>query len=63
MVAKIGSGPVCNCKKTVSRAWCKTIVTTTFYIRSYNSFAPSPRYVILKHVLHPFADRGFLGYG
>ena len=26
-----------------SRAWCKTIVTTSFYIRSYNSFAPSPQ--------------------
>ena len=25
------------------RSWCKTIVTTSFYIRSYNSFAPSPR--------------------
>ena len=27
----------------ISRAWCKTIVTTSFYIRTYNSFAPSPR--------------------
>ena len=26
-----------------SRAWCKTNVTTAFYIRIYNSFAPSPR--------------------
>jgi len=25
----------------ITRAWCKTIVTTSF--RSYNSFAPSPR--------------------
>ena len=25
------------------RAWCKTIVTNSFYIRSYNSFAPIPR--------------------
>jgi len=25
------------------RAWCKTIVTTSFYIRTYDSFAPSPR--------------------
>ena len=29
---------------TISRAWCKTIITTSFYIRSYNSFAPSPRF-------------------
>ena len=29
--------------KTTSRASCKTIVTTLFYIRSYNSFPPSPR--------------------
>ena len=29
--------------KSIARAWCKTIVTTSFYIRSYNSFAPSPR--------------------
>jgi len=28
-----------------SRAWCKTIVTTSFYIRSYNSFAPIPVHV------------------
>jgi len=28
--------------KSVSRAWCKTIVTMLFYITSYNSFAPSP---------------------
>jgi len=26
---------------TVMKAWCKTIVTTLFYITSYNSFAPS----------------------
>ena len=26
------------------KAWCKTIVTTSFYIRSYISFAPSPRH-------------------
>ena len=26
-----------------SRAWCKTIVTTSFYIRSYSSFALSHR--------------------
>jgi len=30
----------------ISRAWCKTIVTTSFYIRSYNSFAPSPRFAV-----------------
>jgi len=31
-----------------ARAWCKTFVTTSFYIRSYcnNSFAPSPRKAI-----------------
>ena len=32
--------------KSKSRAWCKTIVTTSFYIRSCNSFAPSTRNVI-----------------
>ena len=32
------------------RAWCKTIVTTSFYIRSYNSFASSPRIVYRIHV-------------
>jgi len=31
-------------RESISRAWCKTIVTTSFYIMSYNSFAPSPRY-------------------
>ena len=30
-------------KNITSRAWCKTIVTTLFYILSYNSFAPDPR--------------------
>jgi len=30
----------------MSRVWCKTIVTTSFYIRSFNSFAPSPRCVM-----------------
>jgi len=33
---------------SLSRAWCKTMVTTSFYIRSYNSFAPSPRYALLS---------------
>ena len=33
-------------QESKSRAWCKTIVTTSFYIRSYNSFAPSPRNII-----------------
>ena len=28
------------------RSWCKTIVTTLFYISSYNIFAPSPQYVV-----------------
>jgi len=37
-------------RESVSRAWCKTIVTTSFYIRSYNSFAPSPQYV-LKQIM------------
>jgi len=37
----------------ISRAWCKTIVTTSFYIRSYNSFAPSPRYVLS---IYPFKN-------
>ena len=35
-------------KMLISRAWCKTIVTTSFYIRSYNSFAPSPRYAVVS---------------
>ena len=35
--------PNCIRYNTITRAWCKTIVTTSFYIRSYNSFAPSPR--------------------
>ena len=30
----------------ISRDWCKTIVTTSFYIRSYNSFAPSTWYSV-----------------
>jgi len=33
----------CQVLKWKSRAWCKTTVTTLFYIRRYNSFAPSPR--------------------
>ena len=28
--------------KRKPRAWCKTIVTTLFYITSYNNYAPSP---------------------
>jgi len=35
--------------QTKSRAWCKTIVTTSFYIRSYNSFAPSPRNTLVQN--------------
>jgi len=27
-----------------SRTWCKTIVTTFFYITNYNGFAPSPQH-------------------
>jgi len=34
----------------ISRAWCKTIVTTSFYIRSCNSFAPSPRYILWSFI-------------
>jgi len=26
----------------ISRDWCKNIVTASFYVRSYTSFAPSP---------------------
>jgi len=29
-----------------SSVWCKTIVTTSIYIRSYNSFAPIPRVIL-----------------
>jgi len=49
----MGSSPYCSnvstftLIKSASRAWCKTIVTTSFYIRSYNSFAPSPLHTIL----------------
>ena len=31
---------------TFSKAWCKTIVTTLFYITSYNSFAPNLYFVL-----------------
>jgi len=34
-------------KENKSKAWCKTIVTTIFYIKRYNSFAPSPRNAVL----------------
>jgi len=36
----------------ISRAWCKTIVhvTTSFYIRRYNSFAPSPRFGVASFI-------------
>ena len=30
--------------ESILRAWCKTIVTTLFYIISYNSLAPSPEF-------------------
>jgi len=33
-------------KINISRAWYKTIVTTSFYTRSNNSFALSPRYSV-----------------
>ena len=32
-------------KSCFSRAWCKTFVTTLFYITSYNSFALNPCFV------------------
>ena len=35
-----------NTENYNSRAWYKTIVITSFYIRSYNSFAPSPRHAL-----------------
>jgi len=33
-------------KHCISRAWCKTIVTSYIKWGSYNSFAPSPRFVL-----------------
>jgi len=33
---------------STSRDWCKTSLTTLFYITSYNSFAPSPGNPFLK---------------
>jgi len=33
---------------TISRAWCKTIVTSYINWGSYHSFAPSPRYTLMK---------------
>jgi len=33
--------------ESTSRALCKTVVTTSFCIRSYNSFAPSPRVMFI----------------
>jgi len=38
------------CDRNIARAWCKTIVTTSFYIRSYNSFAPSPQLVDFYYI-------------
>ena len=34
------------CKLNYSRDWCKTIVTTLFYITSYNCFTQSPHVVV-----------------
>ena len=37
----------CTCAlKHIHRVWCKTMVTTLFYITSYNSFAPRPWYTV-----------------
>ena len=30
--------------------WCKTIVTTLFYIARYNSIAPSPRHTLPTYI-------------
>jgi len=32
----------------ISRDWCKTCVTISFYIRSYNCFALSHRYIVFN---------------
>jgi len=36
-----------NLLNSISRAWCKTIVTPYIKWGSYNNFAPSPRYTVL----------------
>jgi len=36
----------------ISRAWCKTIVTSYIKWGSYNSFAPSPRYTIYRKAIY-----------
>jgi len=33
---------------SISRAWCKTIVTPYIKWGSYNSFAPSPRFALIE---------------
>jgi len=38
-------------QNSIPRAWCKTIVTSNIKWGSYNSFAPSCRYII-QHTLH-----------
>ena len=40
----------------IARAWCKTIVTTSFYIRSYNSFTPSPGNAHCISELYPLSQ-------
>ena len=32
-------------KYNIYRFWCKTVVTSLFYLTSYNGFAPSSRYM------------------
>jgi len=47
---------------TVSRAWCKTIVTPYIKGGSYNSFAPSPRYAFDQITLDTIFCIKFLGF-
>jgi len=46
MLAKITAFQKQENPLSIRRAWCKTILTTFFYITSYNSFAPSLRYIL-----------------
>ena len=39
---------------SISRAWCKTIVTSYIKYLIYNSFAPSPRYMFVRMCAHAF---------
>jgi len=38
-------------RNDLSRGWCKTVVTTLFYITNNSSFAPSPPYAAQHHTL------------